>query len=393
MALNPGMSSAGTAEGASAVIDAVGDISFQGRYADTPSPYPFAGAAEHFSAGDSIVVGNLENPLVDQGTPVPGKCSLRGQVAWARVLADVGFHMLSLANNHIMDYGFEGLNSTMTALREQGIFFVGAGMNRSEACAPAIVTTNGVRVAFLGRSTVVVSSHCYAAENCPGVARFDLQETIDSLAICRAQADYVVLLMHWGLEQYHYPSPRQRELARILLGYGANAILGHHPHVLQGSETVCNGLVNYSLGNFLFDNFEWTAIAEGGCESHRTVALLPDNRCAGILRLHLAGGHTVLHSFHPTRILADYRVVLDTSAGSQLIYAKLCSRLRISMYNVYWHVYSIHTELRRRILPMLRTRLSWRRLRKLRPRHFLEFARALRRSARISSQRSTNPYE
>lgn len=94
-----------------------GDISFMGRRSDTPSMKVFKEFEQVFNASD-LVVANLESPLLDSGTAVPGKCALHGATGWAAVLRRVGIKVVSLANNHVMDYGPEGLESTMTHLQD-----------------------------------------------------------------------------------------------------------------------------------------------------------------------------------------------------------------------------------------------------------------------------------
>ena len=102
-----------------------------------------------------------------------------------------------------------------------------------------------------------VSSACFAGAETPGVAWLDEAETVAALRSCRSRADMVVLIVHWGIEEYRYPSPEQRAQALRLQAAGADLILGHHPHVLQGVEENSRGVIAYSLGNFLFDEFDW----------------------------------------------------------------------------------------------------------------------------------------
>jgi poly-gamma-glutamate synthesis protein (capsule biosynthesis protein) len=184
--------------------------------------------------GHDLVVGNLENPLCKGGSPIPGKCTMRGGRAWAPILRKAGFNLLSLANNHIMDYGEEGLFSTIDCLQDAGLCWVGAGSNKKEACDPKYIETKGARWAFLGRSSVIVSSPCYAEEGRAGIAFLDLDETKQRIQECKSHADVVVLLVHWGLENYAYPTPEQRHVAKKLIESGADMVLGHHPMLFKG---------------------------------------------------------------------------------------------------------------------------------------------------------------
>src|SRR4051812_43498982 len=119
-------------------LAAVGDISFEGPDADRPGMETFAHVAGILRQA-TLAVANLECALTSRGTPIPGKCTLRGNPGWAAILAQAGIGVVSLANNHVMDYGPEGLSSTLDALRHAGIAAVGAGATKQEACAPLIV--------------------------------------------------------------------------------------------------------------------------------------------------------------------------------------------------------------------------------------------------------------
>jgi poly-gamma-glutamate capsule biosynthesis protein CapA/YwtB (metallophosphatase superfamily) len=131
-------------------IAAVGDISFEGAAADSRSAECFADVADGLRRAD-IAVANLECTLTGMGSNgVRGKCTLRGSPGWARVLKEAGVDLVTLANNHVMDFGREGLFATMEALQRAGVAFVDAGGNRDEACAPVFMELAQRRVAFLG---------------------------------------------------------------------------------------------------------------------------------------------------------------------------------------------------------------------------------------------------
>jgi poly-gamma-glutamate capsule biosynthesis protein CapA/YwtB (metallophosphatase superfamily) len=135
----------------------VGDLSFEGPRADRPAHEWLTSMAPTFRAAD-LAIGNLESPLVEQGTPIPGKCTLRGTTRWATVLREAGISLVTLANNHTMDYGVDGLRSTMAALEKEGVQYVGAGLDIARANAPALLDVRGTRVACLGRTLVHVSA-------------------------------------------------------------------------------------------------------------------------------------------------------------------------------------------------------------------------------------------
>jgi poly-gamma-glutamate synthesis protein (capsule biosynthesis protein) len=162
-----------------------------------------------------------------------------------------GIDLVTLANNHVFDYGPEGLLDTIHFLDSVGIKHVGAGANLAEARRPAVFDIRGFRVGFLG----YFGGGVFAATSTrPGVAprseaalRSDIQtlRQIDKV-------DYAVVNIHWGKERGLYPQDWQIKLAHLAVDAGADLVIGHHPHVLQGVERYKNSVIAYSLGNFLF---------------------------------------------------------------------------------------------------------------------------------------------
>jgi poly-gamma-glutamate synthesis protein (capsule biosynthesis protein) len=232
-------------------LAAVGDLmpargvarQIEGRGLD----YPFEHTAGRLRAAD-ITFGNLECALTTRNARSGQAVVLRAAPATAAALANAGFDVLSLANNHALDGGAAGLEQTMSTLRRRRIGFCGAGSTPAQAEAPFVIHRNGVRVAF------VAFSQFGGEQIAPAT------ETVVRRAVLRArrQADVVVASFHWGIENEARPGARQRHLARLAALCGADLILGHHPHVLQGWESLPgrNGrraLVVYSLGNFVFD--------------------------------------------------------------------------------------------------------------------------------------------
>lgn len=371
-------------------ISAVGDISFEGPQANNPSPDCFSEVSGIFQKSD-LVVGNLESALIQSGDPIRGKCTLRGNPGWASVMRDAGIGLVSLANNHVMDYGKQGLFSTIEALDLAGIRHVGAGGNVREACAPLFVDTAGRRVAFLGRSAVIVGALTYAGENDPGVAFLDALETAATIRSCRPQADLVILLVHWGLEEYSYPSPTQRQLARQFVDAGADVILGHHPHVPQGFEYYRSSLILYSLGNFAFNEFEWTAISDSVAVK-QVAKLSLDNRKAIIAALKWNGAERPAIAIMPARIEPNGRVRVDADPARGTEMEVLSRKMLKRGYDLWWRLYAIRREWSLR----LGHRISvWRiltNLHRLRPRHLKNLFDSLRRSVRIVREKTTNPY-
>ena len=372
-------------------LSAIGDIAFEGPAADRPSLDYFAGVTGIFDRAD-LVVGNLECALTDEGVPIPGKCTLRGTPGWADVLKDAGIGVVSLANNHVMDFGPEGLADTTAALEHAGVEYVGAGRNRQEACAPLFVAAAGRTIAFLARSSVVVSAPTYAGEDEPGVAFLEPEETLGAIRRSRAEADVVVLLVHWGVEEYAYPSAAQRTLARQFIEAGADIVLGHHPHVLQGIEEHGPGLVAYSLGNFLFDEFEWWCTS-GQERVQQLSTLSPDNRKGAILTLEWTQRVRPAVSLTPTLIDAHGCVRVDGDGRRAAEFDALSTAFRARAYRARWCVHAARKEWALRFGDRFSPQKLVTRVHRIRPRHFGELGVTLYRSLRMVSGRSTNPYE
>lgn len=374
-------------------IATVGDIALVGRYNKEGGPDHLKQVKAIFRQHD-LVIGNLESALTDKGQPVPGKCTLRGRPEWAIRLREAGVHVLSLANNHLMDYGPEGLLDTIDNLKHVGIKWLGAGNNIREARAPLYTNVSGNKIALVARTSVYVASPSYADDKTPGVARFELQETLSVLKDCKAKADLVILLLHWGLEDYRYPTPSQRALATQLIDAGADFIIGHHPHVLQGMESIGNGAVAYSLGNFLFDHFDWHFTNRDGILQKQEIRLSPMQCQAGIFILKEKDKKTTSpFDFIPTYIDNNAIISLDLVTRRKTEVKRLSRPFQWPGYSIFWRLHALEREWRLRILPLVLGKFTWEKIKKVRPKHFKQLIRTLRRSASITTERSTNPYD
>jgi hypothetical protein len=159
---------------------------------------------------------------------------------------------LGLANNHVLDYGPEGLAETVARLHEAGIASVGVGPDSAAAAQPVIREADGLRLAFLAFNTVP------DPDDRPGAggwmrATWDEGQAVSAIAAAEAEADSVIVSMHWGYEYELRPDPAQRDAVQVMLDAGADLVIGHHPHVVQGTEVRATGFVAYSLGNLVFD--------------------------------------------------------------------------------------------------------------------------------------------
>jgi len=221
--------------------------------------YAFAGVADELARAD-VLFGNLEGPLTDGGEPAADKQYLfrTPPAKVAPALARAGFDVLSLANNHTLDYGATGLFDTRTALFDAGIHAVGAGSDLAGARRAAIVERKGHKVGFLAYSNTFPEEF-WAGPGTPGTAfghRAHVEADVRALG---ERVDTVVVSFHWGRESTTELRDYQPMLARAAIDAGADIVAGHHPHVLQGVERYGGGVILYSLGNFTFGSYSENA--------------------------------------------------------------------------------------------------------------------------------------
>jgi len=251
-------------------IAAVGDIMLGGT--GTPEfekfgyDYPFE-KTRALLKQSHIVFGNLEGPLTHtEHEAVAKKYRYRSPPEKvAPALANAGFRVVSLANNHAMDQGAEGLKHTMDALDLVGIKHAGAGMNLAEARKPAILEAHGARVAFLAY-TLTFPEEFWATPDRPGSPFGHEAQVRADIAQAKQQADIVLVSFHWGQEGKTELRDYQKQLGRAAIDAGAGAVIGHHPHVLQGVERYRDGVILYSLGNFAFGTYGPEAFASALAE-------------------------------------------------------------------------------------------------------------------------------
>lgn len=168
--------------------------------------------------------------------------------------------VLNLANNHIMDYGPAGLDKTLMLLDANKLYHIGAGCNDIEADKELIIECKNRKVAFIAYTTDEIHVRSIIARNDrPGCAAYlDLDKVVRKIQDLKNKADVICVSLHWGHEYYRYPSTAQVNIAHSLADVGADYIIGHHPHVIQGIENYNNSLIMYSLGNFFFSPFKST---------------------------------------------------------------------------------------------------------------------------------------
>lgn len=243
-------------------VAAVGDVmlgSWVTPILDTRGAfYPFEPTAAYFQSSD-ITVANLEAPFTETGEPFDKEYTFKVPPRHAAGLREAGITVVTLANNHIMDYGEEGLLNTLQSLEAEGIHYCGAGRNLREANRPAVVEANGKRLAFFGYS-MTFPTEFYAKKDSAGTVYPGPELMIESLAAWRDSVDFIVASFHWGAEKRTAPKDYQVHFAHLAVDHGADLVLGHHPHVLQGLEIYKNRLIAYSLGNFAFGSYSPHAV-------------------------------------------------------------------------------------------------------------------------------------
>jgi len=240
----------------------------------------FASVADSLRAAD-LCFGQMECIVSDRGTPSPNaRLAMRTSPAVAPVLRDAGFDVMSVAGNHAMDYGAQALADTLDNLTAAGIAWSGAGPTITQAREGAFVEAGGRKVALLSYSSILPEG--YAAEgNRPGCAplrahthyemvehdqpgtpprvhtyalQSDLTAMTEAIRAAREEAQIVLVSVHWGIHFVRADiAEYQKEIAEAAIAAGADAILGHHPHLLKGIDFIEGKPVIYSMGNFAID--------------------------------------------------------------------------------------------------------------------------------------------
>ncbi|MFR5171890.1 MAG: CapA family protein [Clostridium paraputrificum] len=197
---------------------------------------------------------NLEVPLVDKETPIK-KCGPNLIAPTQSVLGikKLGVNFFTLANNHILDQGEEGLFSTINTLTDAGIAFAGAGNTLEEASKPFIFEFNGKKV---GVYCCAEHEFSILSESRAGANPFDPLESLDHVQDLKNKTDYVIVLYHGGKEHYRYPSPYLQRVCRKMIEKGANLVICQHTHCIGCEEKYKSGTIVYGQGNFLFDMSE-----------------------------------------------------------------------------------------------------------------------------------------
>ena len=201
-----------------------------------------------------IYMANQEFPFSDRGTPAPDKqFTFRVPPERVSMMHELGIDIVTIANNHTLDYGTDALVDTCTTLENAGIPYVGAGANMDRAKQLETIEVRGRTIGFLAASRVYPDTSWVANSKKPGmVSGYDPSILLKEIEAAGEYCDYLVVYMHWGIERDEKPQEYQRTLGRQLIDAGADLVIGSHPHVLQGIEYYQGKPIVYSLGNFIF---------------------------------------------------------------------------------------------------------------------------------------------
>jgi poly-gamma-glutamate synthesis protein (capsule biosynthesis protein) len=232
-----------------------GDVHFTERTANRLGIDPALGPmAATLSAADFAMV-NLETAITTRGTPQPKKYHFRTTPAALGALQRSGIDAVTMANNHAVDYGAQGLTDSLAAQASSPIPVVGIGADEAAAYRPYVTTINGVRLAVVAASQVqdYTNQNFRAGPDSPGIASaLDRTRLLQAVRDAKKQADVIVVYLHWGTEGQSCPGPEQKSIAADLSAAGATAVVGTHAHVMLGSGMLGPTYVAYGFGNFLW---------------------------------------------------------------------------------------------------------------------------------------------
>ena len=237
-----------------------------------------------------IFMANQEFPFSNRGTPETDKqFTFRLPEEKVSILQEIGPDIVTLANNHALDYGKEALSDTIRVLDEAGILHAGAGENLDEAKALKTIEAGGKTFGFLAASRVFPKGHWAAGADHPGMlTAYDSTVLLEEIQKAEKSCDFLTVYVHWGIERKTEPESYQRTLGQQYIDAGADLVIGSHPHVLQGIEYYKGKPIVYSLGNFVFgSSIPKTMLLQVDVprEGEPVLTLLPGTSSAGYTRM------------------------------------------------------------------------------------------------------------
>ena len=243
-----------------AVLAFAGDVMFSDAYLEAYDQSGISAIADDemlkaMQEADLFIL-NEEFPFSLRGEPMADKqFTFRTDPKYVQIFKELGTDIVTLANNHALDYGRDAFCDTLETLDKAGIKRIGGGYNIAEAAAPAVYTVNGLSLAIFGATRVSPSAGWYAGTEQAGLLQtYDPSRLNAAIREAKQSYDYVIVFVHWGIEKNETPEEYQRTLAKGYIDAGADLVVGAHPHVLQGFEYYKGVPIIYSLGNYLFGN-------------------------------------------------------------------------------------------------------------------------------------------
>jgi len=203
-------------------------------------------------AGYDILSGNLEGPVSSEGSDIGGIYSFRMEPKVLPVLSGVGFKVLTVANNHIFNWGRIAFTDTLQLLTDSAIVYPGGGLNGAEAYEGKAINIRGVNIAMLSFNESKAGVITPDSENY-GIAVISEEEIVKNVSLAKQNNDLVIVSYHFGEEYQDEPNNYQKKYAELAIDSGADLVVGNHPHVIQSLERYKNSYIIYSLGNFIFD--------------------------------------------------------------------------------------------------------------------------------------------
>lgn len=219
--------------------------------------YPWSSVSDVLKEADISVV-NLETSVSTRGyTKKPAGYGFRSNPKTLEGLKNAGIDLVSIANNHVLDFGKEAFYDTLRYLDEYKIDYAGGGENKSKAEELKVLEKNGIKFGFISYTSIIPNSTWIASDNSPGIAGFKGDKDgyghlVKNIKASKDKCDILIVILHWGVEYDKVPKKWQTDIAHALVDSGADVIYGHHPHVLQGIEIYKDRPILYSTGNFVF---------------------------------------------------------------------------------------------------------------------------------------------
>lgn len=234
---------------------------------------------------------NQEFPFSTRGTAMEEKeYTFREDPSLVSVISDMGVDMVSLANNHVLDYGREALEDTLVTLEQAGISYGGVGRNYQEAKALKTFDIKGKKLGVLCASRVIPVSDWNATSSSSGVfTTYEPNGLLKEIEAAKKQCDLVLVYVHWGAERQPLPEDYQKSLAKQYIDSGADMVIGAHPHIWQGIEFYKGKPIAYSLGNLVFSNTTETGFLKIDIDAENKLSLT-------VLPLERSGYQLVSHS-------------------------------------------------------------------------------------------------